>query len=303
MFEELKANIKCIESQGDAPVEDLLDSMCKLFDGVSKSNSAVVDIEEYGISMVNLFDRIIPSYRKNADLLENLNDEDVNEVVESVRGINDELTKLRPILEKLSAEHKKLKKLQEDYDRESRNKDKLEQEIQQMRNISIDDIKAEKKKLDDEKNKRKKNEKDFKDVENKLADEIKTNVDLERQLSEAEKNYQEKMNERAKLISLIKDYDEWQKKHSEEMLVIQQKHVETCAKFQGIENAWESIKQKQDFEKLMKLSEAFKHVDINFHSFAEFEKSMEKNGIEIAEKLTVYSEMCKKVLEVIKSIK
>lgn len=115
MFKDFEDNFNLLKKSDPIPVEELLDSMCRLFDGAEKVGIEVRDVEAYGDAMINLFDRLSPSYRQVEPQLKQLADRDINDVVDKSKKITEELASLRAALEKLEENRtaqKEIRKLQ-----------------------------------------------------------------------------------------------------------------------------------------------------------------------------------------------
>lgn len=150
MFEDIKANIVLLEEKDCITVEMLLNSMCKLFDGAKIADVPVVDIEEYANGLVNLFDRISPSYCQTKDRLEKLDDDDLHDVVASSQKIRKQLTALRPILEKLKSERDENIRLEEEYRQAQEQSAQLQKLADRVKDISAEDVEQEKVEIENE---------------------------------------------------------------------------------------------------------------------------------------------------------
>ena len=142
MFEDLKANIALLERKGDVTAEDLLDSMSRLFDGAGNPDVAVADAEAYGDALINLFDRLIPSYRKVSDRLSLLDDDDITDVVSSCEEISGKLNSIRPLLADLADKKKRRSILQTEYDNAVQQRALLQSEADQSDSVSTEDLLA-----------------------------------------------------------------------------------------------------------------------------------------------------------------
>lgn len=102
MFKDFEDNFNLLKKRDTIPVEELLDSMCRLFDGAEKVGTEVRDTAAYGDAITNLFDRLSPSYRQIKPQLRQLGDCDVDEVAAQSEKIAAELASLRVRRDKLA---------------------------------------------------------------------------------------------------------------------------------------------------------------------------------------------------------
>lgn len=303
MFEDLKANIEILEKRRDISIEDLIDSMCKLFEGAAVPKDAIFDIMKYGNALVNLFDHIIPTYRDNAKLLEKLNDEeigeDIDDVMSSSRAMEEKLDSVRSLLKTLDQEKKRFQELEIEYNEENQKKVNLEREIAKLQDISPDEIRAWNIKLEEEKERRIRNEQLFDEIQKKINIEQTSVDDLTQKKKKCETERQKLEEEKTVLLSDISDYENWEKKYKEEINQIRERVVESVARLNIIRNAWSSVKEQWDLPERVNTSQAFVRLDKDINSFSDLEHWMEVRGQEIEKAVTEYSNMYRALLDVL----
>lgn len=129
MFKDFEDNFNLLKKRDTIPVEELLDSMCRLFDGAEKTGTEVRDAAAYGDAMTNLFDRLSPSYRQIETQLKQLGDRDVNDVAAQTEKIAADIASLRARRDKLAelrtAQEEEIK-LQTEVDRLQKEMDAIE---------------------------------------------------------------------------------------------------------------------------------------------------------------------------------
>ncbi len=298
MFEDIIANIKLLEKNEKISVEQIISSMCRLYDNAGGKKLAVADTEEYGYALIKLISRIQPSFLSEKEKLLKLSDEDVSEAVEMNQNMENELSDVRSEIEKLGQEKEKLLIIKAQYDEEKQIQDRLLNELGGLRNISVEDVKAENEKLEREIEARKKNEIDLATAEEKLINIRTENSALSEKKEELLKTKAEAEKEEAELRQSVYGYKQWKADHGERMAALKSTADESEAVFTVIRNAWNSLKEQSDLSELLK-EDNNDAAGSDIKSYAEIKEKMQTMEEAIEKALSAYAEMYKGILEAV----
>lgn len=295
MFEDLRSNIELLETKENIAVEDLIDSMCRLFDDAGGTNRTVANIGTYGDKLVNLLDRVRCSYIQEADRLRSLNDEDIDEVIEFSNKVSGDLAAIQPVLENLIKEQKNYAKLRNRLKETEDQQKQLQDELDKLKNTSVEDIEKAKKQLEKELQERTKKVKMLDDIEKELKKIESEKKALSEQLEECKEKLEKGEAEKSELEKDVGEYDKWMKAVTERKeFLIEAKNAITV-----IKNAWKSIKTREESPLFLSSLGEFKHFKVNINSFYDLDQWFERTGNKIEKDIEVYSEMYRNTLEVL----
>lgn len=297
MFEDLKANISLLEGRAVITEEDILDSMCKLYDDAAPK--MVERTEDYGDSLVNLYDRISPAYKREAERLKQLNDRDINDIMESSKAIEAELLVLRPILEQLIAEKKRYDVLKEEYQQSMKRQEELKKELEKLKDISPEELKEEEQRLKNEVQRRNENQQLLSSINGEIEKLQEETASLKEQQAEQEQQRQMAEEDIRQMKKAASDYEAWKLKFDEQKAELEISSAEAVNSYMLIKNAWESLKLREDLPELLENVEEFRSLHADIESYADLEQWFDHTGAGLRKVLELYSEMYKKLLEAV----
>ena len=302
MFEDTRANIVLLEkNEENITMEQLIDTICRLFDDASGKNRKVKDIIKYGYALVELYYRLLPAYNMIGNKLLELKDDDVTDVKSKIDEIETKFCKVRPLLESLNREKIELEKKEKEYNSEIEKKDRLEKRIAELKNISIEEIKNKNSELEDELRKKEENNTEFEHVELEL-NRIKTEKEkLEGIIKKYEDERIDIEKEVADLNESIADYENWKKEIDRTIENNKEIAEESINKLTLIRNACRSIESREDIAARVEELSIFASTNTEFKTFSDILNWMEGAGNDIESALDIYAEMYKHILDSVKS--
>lgn len=298
MFEDIKANIAILEKQGYASVDQLLESMCKLFDGAGKSNRDVSDVVLYGRSLINLFDRISPSYHLVADKLSGLHNEDVEEVKCETKKISDRLKEIEPIIQQLVAEKDKHSEEMRKYNSAQERQKQLKNELESLPNVSVEEIEKENHRLENEIERRRSNQARLEQATSDADSAAKEAAKLETEMEEKRIEKENAEKEKQKLEKERSDYEAWKNTFEKDIKTIREQASEASAAYTVIQNAWNSLQTDTLLPEIIASTGDYSSFKSNISSFEDLQRWFESSGCEIKKTIEIYHNMYTAVLSV-----
>ena len=306
MFEDIRANLKLLESSGMMTAENLLDSMCRLYRD-AKAHNGVGSVtafetrstEDYGDNLVNLLAILEASYSSQSAALNALSDSDVDKVRQEADEIMKKLAELKPLLESLRSEKIRKAKVQEEYNSLQTEYTQLQQELAAIPSYSPEEIRAQNETLKKELERKE----DLSSQMQSLTDQVtsaKSEADrLAEQVAEEGKKCEEENKRIAALKARAEEFKKWEENLPKMKNEVSSKAAEAQSAFQIIENAWNSLAHRKELPEIFASYAGNGLFPDDIKSFSDLQSWFSATGEGMTKALAAYQEMYRALLSIV----
>lgn len=301
MFEDIRANIELLEDQaqkqGSITTEQILESMCKLFEDSTAIKHSVKNTSSFGYKLVNLLYYILPLYAQEKDELLKLNDDDVSEATASCETVANELEQIKPVLKALAEEKARLDELSTQYKAAEKQRSVLQKEVDRIGSISLDEIQSENAALEQKRNELLSRAEELKKIRSVLEEATRDCETLRGQQIENQKQREKAETEVANLEQSVAEYDKWKAAFALKKDDMLQRSTEATASYTAMQTAWSSIRTREDLPQVLSSFEGFSSFNADIKSFNDLERWFDDVGAGIEQAIDTYTKMYRKLLE------